>query len=85
LKALADVYGCPIITASQATREAATEERVRVDQQGKAVGISQAVDLTIAIDQTPEEKIAKRHARLRAKDWLIRWMKLDSQMHCPGN
>jgi hypothetical protein len=56
LKALADVYGCPIITASQATREAATEERVRVDQQGKAVGISQAVDLTIAIDQTPEEK-----------------------------
>lgn len=33
-------------------------------------------------DQTPEEKIAKRHARERAKEWLARWMKLDNNMQC---
>ena len=33
-------------------------------------------------DQTPEEKIAKRHARERAKDWLVRWMKLTPGMKC---
>jgi carboxymethylenebutenolidase len=27
-------------------------------------------------DQGPEEKIAARHARLKARDWLYRWMKL---------
>jgi len=26
-------------------------------------------------DQSPEEKIAAKHARQRAKDWLYRWMK----------
>lgn len=26
------------------------------------------------VDQTPEEKIATRHARQRARDWLLRWM-----------
>lgn len=36
-------------------------------------------------DQGPEEKIAARHARQRAKEWLARWMKLDGQMRCPGN
>ena len=35
-------------------------------------------------DQTPEEKIATRHARERAKQWLIRWMKLTPSMQC-GN
>jgi carboxymethylenebutenolidase len=25
-------------------------------------------------DQSPEEKIATRHARLRAKEWLLRWL-----------
>lgn len=34
-------------------------------------------------DQTPEEKIATRHARLKAKEWLVKWMKLDSKMRCP--
>lgn len=34
-------------------------------------------------DQSPEEKIATRHARLRAKEWLMKWMKLDSKMQCP--
>jgi len=56
LKAVGEKYGCPIITASQATRDAAIAERISQAQQGKAVDISQAVDLTIAIDQTPQEK-----------------------------
>jgi carboxymethylenebutenolidase len=33
-------------------------------------------------DQTPEEKIAKRHAREKAKAWLVRWMKLGPDMQC---
>lgn len=35
-------------------------------------------------DQTPEEKIATRHARERAKEWLMRWMKLTPSMQCSG-
>lgn len=35
------------------------------------------------VDQTPEEKIAARHARERAKNWLAKWMKLTPQMRCP--
>jgi carboxymethylenebutenolidase len=34
-------------------------------------------------DQTPEEKVAARHARQRVKDWLQRWMKLDAKGRCP--
>lgn len=34
-------------------------------------------------DQTPEEKIATRHARQRAKEWLMKWMRLDGGMRCP--
>ncbi|MEW5769997.1 MAG: dienelactone hydrolase family protein [Pseudomonadota bacterium] len=33
-------------------------------------------------DQTPEEKIATRHARQRADQWLKRWMKLDGAGRC---
>ncbi len=33
-------------------------------------------------DQTPEEKIATRHARERAKTWLMQWMKLTPAMRC---
>lgn len=33
-------------------------------------------------DQTPEEKIATRHARQRTEQWLQRWMKLDAQNRC---
>lgn len=33
-------------------------------------------------DQTPEEKIATRHARERAKNWLMKWMKLTPGMQC---
>ena len=35
-------------------------------------------------DQTPEEKIAARHARERAKAWLVRWMRLSPEARCPG-
>lgn len=35
-------------------------------------------------DQTPEEKVAARHARQRTELWLQRWMKLDSSNRCPG-
>ena len=34
-------------------------------------------------DQTPEEKIATRHARERARDWLYRWMRLGPKGECP--
>ncbi len=33
-------------------------------------------------DQTPEEKIATRHARQRVEAWLQRWMKLDAGNRC---
>jgi carboxymethylenebutenolidase len=33
-------------------------------------------------DATPEEKIATRHARLRARDWLARYMKLGADRRC---
>jgi carboxymethylenebutenolidase len=33
-------------------------------------------------DQTPEEKIAARHARERAKNWLVKWMRLAPDMRC---
>jgi len=35
-------------------------------------------------DQTPEEKIAARHARARTKAWLVRWMQLSTDGRCPG-
>lgn len=33
-------------------------------------------------DQTPEEKIAARHARQRADRWLKQWMRLDAAGRC---
>jgi carboxymethylenebutenolidase len=33
-------------------------------------------------DASPEEKVAKRHARQRARDWLIKYMKLDGDARC---
>jgi carboxymethylenebutenolidase len=35
-------------------------------------------------DQTPEEKIAARHAWARTKAWLVRWMKLSPEGRCPA-
>jgi carboxymethylenebutenolidase len=34
-------------------------------------------------DQSPEEKIATRHARERARAWLYRWMTLGPKGECP--
>jgi carboxymethylenebutenolidase len=34
-------------------------------------------------DASPEEKIAKRHARQRARDWLREHLSLDERMGCP--
>ncbi len=33
-------------------------------------------------DQTPEEKVATRHARQRTQQWLQRWMNLDKNGKC---
>ncbi|MCX8114968.1 MAG: dienelactone hydrolase family protein, partial [Burkholderiaceae bacterium] len=33
-------------------------------------------------DATPEERIATRHARERARDWLVRHMKLGADARC---
>ena len=33
-------------------------------------------------DQSPEEKIATKHARQRVKDWLYQWMKLGPKGQC---
>lgn len=33
-------------------------------------------------DQTPEEKIASRHAQQRIKDWLRKWMKVSADGRC---
>jgi carboxymethylenebutenolidase len=33
-------------------------------------------------DQSPEEKVATRHARLRVKRWLARWMGLNDTVKC---
>ena len=35
-------------------------------------------------DQSPEEKMAARHATERERAWLRRWMALDAQGHCTG-
>ncbi len=35
-------------------------------------------------DATPEEKIATRHARQRAREWLVRHMKLGADARCPS-
>lgn len=34
-------------------------------------------------DQSPEEKVATRHARQRVQQWLQRWMKLGADGKCP--
>lgn len=33
-------------------------------------------------DQSPEEKIATKHARQRVKDWLFKWMQVDKNGRC---
>jgi len=56
IKNLADKLFVPVITASQSNTEGAVAERLEMDHQGKSIGISQGVDMTVAINQTKEER-----------------------------
>jgi archaellum biogenesis ATPase FlaH len=56
IKEVADKYMVPIITASQSNTEGTIADRLQTDHQGKSIGISQGVDLTVAINQTKEER-----------------------------
>lgn len=58
MKNLADIWGTPFITASQANTEGSVADRLKKDHQGKSIGIAQAVDLTVTINQTAEEQAA---------------------------
>lgn len=56
MKHLADTFNVPVFTASQANMEAASAERLSMKHRGKSIDISQGVNLSIALDQTPDEK-----------------------------
>ena len=56
MKALADTYKVPIITASQTNMEGTKVERIKMEHRGKSIDISQGINLSIAINQTKEEK-----------------------------
>lgn len=56
MKHMADYYNLPIFTASQAKMEANKVDRMDVTHRGKAIDISQGINLSIAIDQTKEER-----------------------------
>ncbi len=56
LKNHADKFSVPIIEASQSKMEAVTVERQDDSHRGKSIDISQGINLSIAIDQTPKEK-----------------------------
>lgn len=56
LKRHAEKKNRAIITASQANMEGVKAERIQLFHRGKSIDISQALDASIAIDQTEEEK-----------------------------
>jgi len=56
MKHLADTFMVPVFTATQANMEAGSVERLGMKHRGKSIDISQGVNLSIALDQTPEEK-----------------------------
>ena len=56
IKHMADYYNIPVFTASQAKMEANKVERMDVTHRGKAIDISQGINLSIALDQTKEER-----------------------------
>ena len=56
MKHLADTFHVPCFTATQANMEATSVERLSMKHRGKSIDISQGVNLSIALDQTPEEK-----------------------------
>lgn len=56
IKHMADYYNIPVFTASQAKMEANKVDRMDVTHRGKAIDISQGINLSIALDQTKEER-----------------------------
>ena len=56
IKHMADYYNIPVFTASQAKMEANKVERMDVTHRGKSIDISQGINLSIALDQTKEER-----------------------------
>lgn len=52
----AEQYGVAIFVASQAKQEGVMANRLQLDHRGKSIGISQALNLSIAIDQNEHEK-----------------------------
>lgn len=63
IKKFVDTFGIPCITATQSTQEGNKvnktgegEKRLNSTHQGKAIDISQGVDVSITINQTPQEK-----------------------------
>ena len=56
MKHLADTFDVPIFTASQSNMESVSAERLSEKHRGKSIDISQGVNLSIALNQTPEEK-----------------------------
>jgi len=56
LKGHADDIGVAQFTATQANMEGATAARMQFQHRGKSIDISQGMDLSIAIDQTKEER-----------------------------
>ena len=80
IKNFADKWGVVVFTASQAKVEAVREDRMESDHQGKAVDISQGVDMTIAIDQTAQEEadgiivlspLFSRHTKIRQDEIIL--------------
>ncbi len=56
LKNHADKWNVAIIEASQTSMEGLKNERVELSHRGKSIDISQGINLSIAIDQTAQEK-----------------------------
>jgi hypothetical protein len=56
LKHLADTYNLPVITASQSRMDGVNSDRLGMEHRGKSIDISQGVNLSIAINQTDQEK-----------------------------
>lgn len=94
LKALAEDYNCAVIGASQSNREGLDAERLKMGHQGRSLGFLQAVDLSIAIDQTSNEKaeglvifspLVSRAGHIRipeiVMDSALSWMMISKELH----
>jgi len=56
LKGHADKYNVAIFTAGQTNMGGVSADRLELEHRGKAIDISQGLDISIAIDQTKQEK-----------------------------